>query len=413
MASPLPRDPAPDASIAFLREGYDFIRRRCERLGTDAFRARIGLRPVVCVRGPEAAEMFYGGPFTRGHAAMPPSTVSLLQDYGSVQSLDGEAHRARKATWMRMVASDGAVEDVVRRFGAAFAARLTPGTHRLHRLAQAALCEAACGWAGIRQEGRALRRRTGEMAAMIEGAGGFGPRQAKGQVLRARSEHWARAVMTQALADPEASPGGTPLRALATHRDADGRPLSPSVAAVELLNVIRPTVAVARYVVFSALHLHERPDWRERLGRDPALVSPFVTEMRRLAPFIPAMGGVAREGFTWRGHEFAEGDWVLLDLFGTSRDPGAWAAPDDFRPERFEDRAPTPYDVVPQGAGAYATTHRCPGERATVALTEAAVRRLLATDYAVPEQDLRVPLHRFPAVPRSGFVLEVSPRATP
>ena len=51
--------------------------------------------------------------------------------------------------------------------------------------------------------------------------------------------------------------------------------------------------------------------------------------------------------------------------------------------------------------------HRCPGERATIALMEEAVDLLSrATHYRVPAQDLRVGLRRFPAKPESGFVIE-------
>ena len=39
------------------------------------------------------------------------------------------------------------------------------------------------------------------------------------------------------------------------HRDVDGRPLGPRTAAVEVLNVIRPTVAISWYVAFAAFKL--------------------------------------------------------------------------------------------------------------------------------------------------------------
>jgi fatty-acid peroxygenase len=58
------------------------------------------------------------------------------------------------------------------------------------------------------------------------------------------------------------------------------------------------------------------------------------------------------------------------------------------------------------------TTHRCPGEPATIDLMKAAVL-LLATsmDYDVPPQDLRIDLARMPARPESGFVMSgVRPR---
>src|SRR5690606_2387583 len=88
----IPRDTAFDSSSAFLQNGYNFIADRCRDYGSDIFQTRIMLRPVYCVTGEEAARMFYvPGRFTRNHA-MPPTTLSLLQDKGSSLTLDGEEH---------------------------------------------------------------------------------------------------------------------------------------------------------------------------------------------------------------------------------------------------------------------------------------------------------------------------------
>lgn len=55
------------------------------------------------------------------------------------------------------------------------------------------------------------------------------------------------------------------LYAIAHHHDLQGNLLNQQIAAVDLLNVIRPTVAVARYVAFSALALQEHPDCQQKL----------------------------------------------------------------------------------------------------------------------------------------------------
>ena len=175
---------------------------------------------------------------------------------------------------------------------------------------------------------------------------------------------------------------------------------------MELINLLRPTVAVGRFVVFLALELHRHPDWRRRLaGGDDGARRAFVQEVRRTAPFFPVIAGTVREPFAWRGHAFREGDWVMLDLYGTNRDARVWDEPDAFRPERFLGREPGPFDIVPQGGGDFLADHRCPGEWLTIRLMEEATRLLLATPYDVPEQDLTVDLSRMPALPASHFVL--------
>src|SRR5688572_5911794 len=97
---PIPRDPGLDHTLALAREGYEFIGNRCARLGTDIFETRLLLRRAVCMRGTAAAEIFYTGDrFTRV-GAVPPTVLKLLQDYGSVQLMDGGAHRRRKRMFL-------------------------------------------------------------------------------------------------------------------------------------------------------------------------------------------------------------------------------------------------------------------------------------------------------------------------
>ena len=54
------------------------------------------------------------------------------------------------------------------------------------------------------------------------------------------------------------------LGAIASHRDLGGQPLPLRIASVELLNVLRPTVAVAVFITFAAHALHLHPEWRAR-----------------------------------------------------------------------------------------------------------------------------------------------------
>jgi fatty-acid peroxygenase len=193
-------------------------------------------------------------------------------------------------------------------------------------------------------------------------------------------------------------------------REVDGNLLDERTAAVELLNMVRPAIAVAWFVAFSGLALHEHPEWRERLaGQDgerlEADLEAFAHEVRRLYPFAPLIGARATRDVTWRGHHLPEGRLVLLDLHGTDHDPQLWPDPDRFDPERFAAGSPDPYTFVPQGGADPASGHRCAGERMTVELLKSAVRALTRISYELPEQDLSFPLSRIPTRPRSGLVL--------
>lgn len=406
----LPRDPRFDSPLAFRAQGYQFIANRARELQSDAFLTRLMLRQVVCATGEEAARMFYvPGRFTR-RGAIPPTALRLLQDKGSVATLDGDAHRRRKAMFLSLMTPEN-IDRLTDTFAREWRARLDAweraGTVVLFPAVTGILTRAVCAWAGVPLTGADAERRTREFGAMIDGAGAFGPRNWWGLLQRARTERWARDVITRIRAREHEPPAGGTAHVIAWHREANGELLDAKIAAVELINVLRPTVAVDRYMTFAALALHQHPATRERLVHgDDAYLEAFVQEVRRFYPFFPGVGGRALQEFEWRGQHFAKGTWVLLDLYGTLHDPRTWDAPDAFRPERFLERAPSPHDLIPQGGGDHVVGHRCAGEWITIALMKDAVR--LLTDgmhYDVPPQDLGVSLSRMPAIPHSRFVI--------
>jgi fatty-acid peroxygenase len=367
------------------------------------------LQPVVCMLGADAARIFYGGDrFTR-RGAVPKPTLTLLQDKGSVQLLDGEPHRHRKRMFMSLMSPD-AVARLATIAAEEWHARVERWKARdpvvLFPEIEEILGRAVCRWAGIALSEQEAHDRTRELSAMIEGAGSVGLRNLRGQLLRVRSELWARDLVRKVRRGEVAVSGGSALQAIAVHREVDGELLPRKIAGVELLNVLRPTVAVGRFVTFAALALHEHPECRGRIAAgDEEYLGYFVQEIRRFYPFFPFVGGRVRAAFEWRGHSFAEGDWVLLDLYGTNHDVRAWGDPHVFRPERFRDRPESAFDFIAQGGGDFFTNHRCPGERATIELMRTLVRLLAALDYEVPAQDLHIDLSRFPAIPRSRFVI--------
>jgi len=405
---PIPRLKQFDSTFAFFGEGYGFTASRCRRLGSDAFRTHLLLRPVICMKGEEAARRFYDGESFTRRGALPPTTLRLLQDKGIVQQLDGEAHRLRRALFLWLLTGEEVgriVQLFDQRWREAKAQWRRQGRIVLHDAMTRLLCDTACAWAGVPVQGEALTRRTEEMASMVGGAGSVGPKAWRALMLRRRAERWAR---EQILLARQRTGGEQPVDRIAHFRGPDGAVLDPCVAAVELINLIRPTVAVARFITFGALALHEHGSAAAWLEEDEeAHLAAFADEVRRFYPFFPVIGGRVRQPFSWHGHPFRTGDWVLLDLHGTDHDPALWGDPDRFRPARFAERAPTAFDLIPQGVGDHARRHRCPGEWFTKALIARSVTLLRELDGAVPPQDLSIPLNRFPTLPRSGLVLEL------
>jgi fatty-acid peroxygenase len=416
MARSMPRARGFDHTYAFLREGYDFISNRCAALGSNVFRARLMLRKVTCMRGASAAEVFYGSDrFTR-RGAMPLTVLMLLQDFGSVQMLDGKAHRHRKAMFT-VIGRPQAADDLATQFTEEWR-RTVPRWSRMQSIIlftelEELLTRTGASWAGVPMSEDDLKQRTREYSEMLAATGSFGPRTLRALLLRRRTERWAQGVIRRARSGKIECRPDSALALIATHLDADGRPLSVKIAAIELINVLRAVVAVARFIVFAAKALHEHPRARAQIaGGDQAYLGRFADETRRTAPFFPVIGGRVCESFTWQGMDFSKGDWVLLDLYGTNRDPCTWDSPDRFDPDRFLRKHPTPFELVPQGAGDPAVTHRCPGEHLTLALIRAAARELAGMTFRVPAQDLSVSRTRIPTLPASGFVMaDIRPAA--
>lgn len=400
-----------DSTIPFLCEGYSFVSSRCDALNTDLFTSRIGLRPATFIRGAEAAELFYDkNHFTR-QGAMPPTVVHLLQDQGSVQALDGDAHRQRKRAFLDLM-SNAAMQ----RLGDIFdeywdqAVRGLP-THKhvvLHQMAREVLTRTACQWSGIDLDDADIPRLSKELGMMVSRAGQFGPGNWYAQWRRRGTEQWATKLVEQVRAGERKPPEGTVLEVFAHYRDSNDERLSPEIAAVEVINILRPTLAVARFIAFAAVALHKYPKWRETFAAgDESDLEPFVQEVRRYYPFFPVIAGRVNEPFSWGGHRFKKDNWVVFDIYGTCHDARLWNNPDSFQPERFRgwDWEEDISALVAQGAGHHSENHRCPGEWSTIEILKRAVRKLAHSDFSMPVQDLSIPLNRMPALPRSGVIV--------
>lgn len=408
--SDIPRDRSFDSTLAFLSEGNSFISNRCRRLGSDVFETRIMLQRAYCTLGEEAVRLFYDeDPAVTRRDAMPITTLMLLQGRGSVQTLEDAPHRRRKEMFMALMTRQS-IQRLAEIMAECWRTKAAGWANMeeviLHDEMHGVLCRAVCRWSGVPLPEAEVGQRTRELAAMISGAGAIGPRNWRGMALRTRSERWLRGIVRDLRSGRLDAAEGTAAHVIATHRDLDGNLLDEKTAAIELLNILRPVVAIARYIVFAAMALHEFPQWRDRLKEDDADLDGFVHEVRRWYPYLPVMGGRVRRAFEWRGHRFAEGDWMLLDLYGTNRDPRIWSEPEEFRPERFRQGEPGAFSLVPQGGGDFETSHRCAGEWVTIELMKTAVRLLVTgMHYDVPRQDLHIDMARIPAIPKSRFVI--------
>lgn len=406
------------------RDGNAFIKKRCNLYDSDIFELRMPFKKTFCVTGPEAAKMFYTkGKMTRV-GAIPPTTLRLLQDKGSVATLNDAEHLNRKAMFMGLMTPEN-IQRLVdlastawqREFAAVQSAQTHgpfpssekgSGTDFFH-VVERILFIAACEWAGIEKIASDDEReeRLTQITAMIDGAGSLGWRNLKGAFLRRRTEKWLREAVLNYRKKGDFASTDTPLHVFSLHKDVNGKLLDEEIVTVELLNIIRPTVAVARFALFAAMALHEYPQCRAKLAEDDSAYCHYFVQVRRFYPFFPVLGAVVREPFEWYGHQFAPGERILLDVYGTNRDSRIWVEPDKFLPERFIAWDHSAYNFIPQGGGDFFVDHRCAGEQLTIRLLEKMVYLLVNTmRYDVLPRDYSIDMARLPALPRDTFLIK-------
>lgn len=408
--NPIPKDPLPDSTLALRRDPYRFISTRCQQFGTDLFEARFMLERTVCLRGREAAALFYTHPrFQRG-GVMPGWLEKTLFGRGGVQGLDEAAHRERKQLFLSLT-TPARVDLLVVHFTDWLNIYAGAWTARdrvvLYPEWQEILTRAVCAWAGVPLADVEVERRTRQLTLMFDQAAAFGLGHLRARRARRQAEHWIGHLIDGVRAGSIEAPDLSPLQRVAQFQDQTGALLDTHTAAVEVINLLRPTVAVSVYLTYAALALHTHPDGRRRIAAgEPGYVERFAQEVRRFYPFFPLVMAQVREDFVWKGYPFPAGRKVALDLYGTNHDERVWKRPDEFDPDHFEGWDGDLFNFIPQGGGDPTVTHRCPGESIALALLQAALKFLaMRLAYDVPEQDLGIDYVRLPALPRSRFVI--------
>lgn len=383
---------------------------------------------AVFVRGAEGVELFYDAEHIARSGAMPALVQETLFGHGSVHSLDGDDHRHRKATFVDIAYEDSQVERLTpwleREWRSEQSAWRNGGTRSAYDAAVGAFGRAIMGWAGLPGTPAAKTRWSSRLAQIVDGFGSpYSPVYLLAALNRGWSDRHAARLIDAVRHGALDAAEGTALEMWAHHRDQDGELLTARVAGVELQNSIRPMIAVARFVAFAAKELHDRPEWRDRIAAETQqrgalvggpLAEMFAQEIRRTAPFVPMLPGIATTDIEIGGQRVAAGGRVVLDILGTNTDDQSWAHPTRFDPERFHgvsdfEAIPT---FIPHGGADVATGHRCPGEKLAVAGLTAAIAVLSDPALTILHTGLGVNQRRLPTKPRSGGRVRATDTAT-
>lgn len=408
---PMPAEEGLDHSLAFLKEGYLYITNRTLGFQSDVFETRLLGERTICMRGEEAARLFYDGDKFIRFGAAPKRVIKTLFGENGVQTLDGEAHRHRKAMFMSLMSDDAMqrIRELTRKYWEIAAKNFeTRKEVEIYEEAKTLLCRVACEWAGVPLAPEEVQEKTGWLGALFESPASIGITYMKGRNARTKAESWISGLIEDVRANRFTAPEHSALVVISFHRDLNGQLLDLKTAAVEMLNIIRPIVAVSIYIAFTALAVIQQPEEREKLaGSDEVRLGHFIQEVRRFYPFFPVTAARVAEDFVWNGYRFEQGTLTMLDLYGTNHHPDLWDKPEKFMPDRFHHWRGSPFRFIPQGGGDHDTGHRCAGEWLTLEIMKESLDFLAnRMSYDVPQQDLSYSFSDIPSLPHSNIVIQ-------
>lgn len=381
-------------TVTLLREGYPVWQSLREQTGAETVQTRVFDERVTVVRGSEAARFFFTETGTERSSALSTAFVDSLLGEIPVRQLNGSPQAPRKDVFGRLLDAEAAQTisaDAIRRWDARMSGRR--GMVDIVVEASELLFEAACDWVGIEVAGEEWRSR--DQIAMIDGFGGLGLRQLRARVARRRTEAWIEPLIEHSRRS-ESQPS-TPLDQVAHYRDENGVLLPVHTAAVEVINLMRPIVAISWLIGGMARALDEVPGLRAEATSGEVTPTEVAREVRRTFPFTPFLAARTTRQLTWQNTVIDRDTLLLLDVWGTHHDPRIWSDPERFDPRRYRTTAVTPYNLIAQGSGDLQHGYRSAGEDVTLAVLSGLVDHVARLRFKIVGPELK--LNRMPPKP--------------
>jgi cytochrome P450 len=178
-----------------------------------------------------------------------------------------------------------------------------------------------------------------------------------------RTDELLAAEIAERRRDPALDRRGDILSMLVAARFDDGSQMSDGELRDQLMTLLlagHETTATGLAWTFDLLLHHPEAQRRLRAELDAGeteYLDAVIEESLRIRPVVPITGRLLHEPATLGGYSLDPGTIVLVAIYMAHTNPGTFAEPFAFRPERFLDDGPETYSWVPFGGG----TRRCIG----------------------------------------------------
>ncbi len=205
---------------------------------------------------------------------------------------------------------------------------------------------------------------------------------------------------------------------LAAHHE-DGSPMSAQELRDELVTaLVAGHETTASQLAWAFVCLTREPAALERLGAEidagesEEYLGATINEVMRMHPVLPnAEPRLVKQPIEIGGVRYAPGVVLMASAYLVHRDPGVYPQPHRFRPERFLERAPGTYTLIPFGGG----RRRCIGAsfallEMRIVLREVLSRCRLQAGSARPERTRRRGITLSPA---RGALVVLEDRTSP